>query len=131
MKKIIHTDQAPKAVGPYSQAVESNGTIYISGQIPIDPAVGSVVAEDITGQTHQVLKNMGAILREAGCDFKNVVKCTVLLSDMANFPAMNEVYAQYFTENPPARAAFGVVKLPLGVLVEIEAIAVKESACCC
>lgn len=131
MKKIIHTEHAPKAVGPYSQAVESNGTIYISGQIPIDPAVGSVVADDITGQTHQVLKNMGAILREAGCDYKNVVKCTVLLSDMANFAAMNEVYAQYFTENPPARAAFGVVKLPLGVLVEIEAIAVKESGCCC
>ncbi|MDD2528667.1 MAG: RidA family protein [Lentimicrobiaceae bacterium] len=125
MKKIIYTDHAPKAVGPYSQAVEANGTLYISGQVPIDPATGKFVEGGITEQTEQVMKNIGAILKEAGYDYSHVVKSTCLLSDMDNFAAMNEVYGRYYTENSPARAAFGVVKLPLGALVEIETIAVK------
>ncbi len=125
MKKIIHTENAPKAVGPYSQATEANGTLYVSGQIPVDPAIGKIVEGGIKEQTEQVLKNMGAILKEAGYTYENVVKCTCLLDNMDNFAAMNEVYASFFTENPPARAAFGVVKLPLGVMVEIECIAVK------
>lgn len=125
MKKIIYTKQAPNAVGPYSQAIEKNGMLFISGQVPIDPATGSVVEGDIQEQTEQVMKNIGAILEEAGYTFDDVVKSTCLLSDMDNFKAMNEVYAKYYPQNPPARAAYGVVKLPLGVLVEIETIAMK------
>ncbi len=125
MKQVIFTDNAPKAIGPYSQAIEKNGTLYISGQIPVDPATSSIVEGGIKEQTEQVLKNMEAILKEAGLDFSHVVKTTCLLSDMANFAAMNEVYATRFTEQPPARAAFAVRELPLGVMVEIEAIAVK------
>jgi len=124
-KKIINTDHAPKAVGPYSQAVEANGLVFISGQIPINPQLSSVVEGGIKEQTEQVLKNIGAILKEAGLDYSNVVKTTCLLSDMDNFVAMNEVYAKYFTSDMPARAAYGVVKLPLGVLVEIECIAAR------
>lgn len=124
MKKIIRTDNAPKAVGPYSQAVEANGLVFISGQIPVNPATGKV-PEGIAEQTEQVLRNIGAILKEAGLDYSNVVKTTCLLSDMDNFVPMNEVYAKYFTADMPARAAFGVVKLPLGVLVEIECIAAR------
>ncbi|HDP75733.1 MAG TPA: RidA family protein [Bacteroidales bacterium] len=124
-KKIISTEKAPKAVGPYSQAVEANGFLFISGQIPIDPLTGKVVEGGIKEQTEQVLKNIGAILKEAGLDYKNVVKTTCLLSDMDNFAAMNEVYARYFTSEMPARAAYGVVRLPLGVTVEIECIAVR------
>jgi len=125
MKKIIHTSKAPAAIGPYSQAVETNGMLFISGQVPIDPATGKVVEGSITAQTEQVMKNIGAILEEAGYNFKNVVKSTCLLSDMANFAAMNEVYGKFYAEDPPARAAFAVKELPLGVLVEIETIAVK------
>lgn len=125
MKKTINTDHAPKAVGPYSQAVEANGLVFISGQIPINPQISSVVEGGIKEQTEQVLKNIGAILKEAGLDYSNVVKTTCLLSDMDNFVAMNEVYAKYFTSDMPARAAYGVVKLPLGVLVEIECIAAR------
>lgn len=125
MNKIIHTDKAPKALGPYSQAVEANGTLYISGQVPIDPAINKVVEGGITEQTTQVMKNIGAILEEAGYSFKDVVKSTCLLSDMANFAAMNQVYGSYYTENHPARAAFAVKDLPLGVMIEIETIAVK------
>lgn len=124
-KKIICTEKAPKAVGPYSQAVEANGFLFISGQIPIDPSTGKVVDGGIKEQTEQVLKNVGAILKEAGLDYKNVVKTTCLLSDMDNFAAMNEVYARFFTSEMPARAAYGVVRLPLGVMVEIECIAVR------
>ena len=126
MKRIIRTEQAPAAIGPYSQAVEANGTLYISGQIPIDPATGKVVENDITVQTRQVMKNIGAILEAAGYRFSDVVKSTCLLSDMANFKAMNEVYGSYYTVDPPARAAFAVRELPLGVLVEIETVAVKQ-----
>lgn len=125
MKKIIHTDEAPKAVGPYSQAVEKNGVLFISGQIPIDPAIGKIVDGGIKEQTEQVLKNIGKILEVAGYSYADVVKSTCLLSDMDNFTAMNEVYARYYPENPPARAAYGVVRLPLGALIEIETIAIK------
>jgi 2-iminobutanoate/2-iminopropanoate deaminase len=124
MKKVIDTVKAPKAIGPYSQAVEINGILFISGQIPIDPETGKVVEGGITEQTEQVMKNIKAILLKAGYSFNNVVKSTCLLSDMANFAAMNEVYSKYYPENPPARAAFAVKELPLGVLVEIETIAV-------
>ena len=125
MKKIINTKNAPAAIGPYSQAIEINGTLYISGQVPINPETGLVVEGDITAQTKQVMKNIGAILAEAGYAFSDVVKSTCLLSDMANFKAMNEVYGECYSQNPPARAAFAVKELPLGVLVEIETIAVK------
>ena len=125
MKRIIHTANAPAAVGPYSQAVEAGGTLYISGQIPLDPATGKLVAEGISQQTEQVMKNIGAILKAAGYAFEDVVKSTCLLSDMANFKAMNEIYAGYYPAEQPARAAFAVKELPLGVLIEIETIAVK------
>lgn len=124
MKKIIKTDNAPKAIGPYSQAVEANNMLFVSGQIPVNPKDGKI-ADDITSQSKQVMENIGAILKEAGYKFENVVKCTCFLSDMGNFKPFNEVYGQYFTENPPARAAFAVKELPLGVLVEVDAIAVK------
>ncbi len=124
MKKIIYTKKAPEPVGPYSQAVEINGTLYISGQIPVNPETGEIPAT-IEEQTRQVMENIKAILEEAGYGFDDVVKSTVLLTDMGNFKAMNAVYAEYYKENPPARAAFAVRDLPLGVLVEIETIAVK------
>jgi 2-iminobutanoate/2-iminopropanoate deaminase len=125
MKKIINSTNAPKAIGPYSQAIEANGMLFISGQIPIDPAIAKVVEGGIKEQTEQVMKNIEAILNEAGYSFTDVVKSTCLLSDMGNFAAMNEVYGKYYAENPPARAAYAVKGLPLGVLVEIETIAVK------
>jgi len=125
MKKVISTTNAPGAIGPYSQAILAGNTLYISGQVPIDPATGKVVEGDISVQTEQVMKNIKAILEEAGFSFDQVVKSTCLLSDMGNFAAMNEVYGKYYTENPPARAAFAVKELPLGVLIEIETIAVK------
>jgi len=125
MKKIIHTNHAPAAIGPYSQAVEFNGMLFISGQIPINPETGKVVEGNITQQTEQVMENIKAILEEAGYSFSNVVKSTCLLSDMVNFKAMNEIYGKYYQENPPARAAFAVKELPLGVMVEIETIASK------
>ena len=125
MKRIISTPNAPAAIGPYSQAIEVNGTLYISGQVPIDPSVGVVVEGGIIEQTLQVMKNIGAILEAAGYTYADVVKSTCLLNDMANFKAMNEVYGSFYTQNPPARAAFAVKELPLGVMVEIETIAVK------
>ena len=127
MKRIISTQNAPAAIGPYSQAVEVNGTLYISGQVPLNPQTGKVAEGGITEQTEQVMKNIGAILQAAGYNYSDVVKSTCLLSDMANFQAMNKVYGTYYPENPPARAAFAVKELPLGVLVEIESIAVKSS----
>ncbi len=125
MKRIIKTSGAPAAIGPYSQAIEVNETLYISGQIPLDPVTMKVVEGGIQEQTEQVLKNIGAILKEAGYDYTDVVKSTCLLSEMGNFKAMNEVYGTFYTENPPARAAFAVKDLPLGVLIEIETVAVK------
>lgn len=125
MKNIIHTQNAPAAIGPYSQAVEANGMLFISGQVAISPETGKVVDGGIAKQTEQVMKNIDAILKEAGYGFRDVIKSTCLLSDMGNFAAMNAVYGKYYPENPPARAAFAVKELPLGVLVEIETIAVK------
>lgn len=125
LKRIISTEKAPKAIGPYSQAVEINGTLYISGQVPLVPETMKVVEGGIAEQTLQVMKNIGAILQAGGYTYNDVVKSTCLLSDMANFKAMNEVYGQFYQEDPPARAAFAVKDLPLGVLVEIETIAVK------
>lgn len=125
MKKVINTSKAPSAIGPYSQAIEANGMLFISGQIPIDPATGKLVEGGIVEQTEQVMQNIGAILEEAGYGFENVIKSTCLLDNMDNFAAMNEVYGKYYQELPPARAAYGVVKLPLGVMVEIETIAAK------
>jgi 2-iminobutanoate/2-iminopropanoate deaminase len=125
MKRIISTTAAPGAIGPYSQAVESNGTLYISGQVPIDPATGKIVEGGITEQTTQALKNIKAILLAAGYTLNDVVKSTCLLSDMSDFKAMNEVYAQFYTSEQPARAAFAVKGLPLGALIEIETVAVK------
>jgi 2-iminobutanoate/2-iminopropanoate deaminase len=125
MKKIISTTAAPGAIGPYSQAVEANGTLYISGQVAIDPATGKMVEGGITEQTEQVLKNIRAILLAAGYTLSDVVKSTCLLSDMTDFKTMNEVYARYYSSDQPARAAFAVKGLPLGALIEIETIAVK------
>jgi len=125
MKKIVSTEKTPKAIGPYSQAVEANGMLFISGQVPINPETGKLVEGGIKEQTEQVMKNIGEILKTAGLSYTNVVKSTCLLSDMDNFAAMNEVYGRYYTSDMPARAAYGVVKLPLGALIEIETIAVK------
>jgi 2-iminobutanoate/2-iminopropanoate deaminase len=125
MKKIISTSKAPAAVGPYSQAVEINGSLYVSGQIPIDPETGKLIEGDITVQTEQVFRNITAILESAGYSFSDVVKSTCLLSDMANFRAMNEVYGRYYPANQPARSSFAVKELPLGSLIEIETIAIK------
>jgi 2-iminobutanoate/2-iminopropanoate deaminase len=125
MKKVISTTGAPAAIGPYSQAIEANGMLFVSGQLPVNPATGKVAEGGIGEQTRQSLENIKAILTEAGFGLENVVKTTCLLSDMANFKAFNEVYAQYFTSEAPARATFAVRELPLGVMVEIEAIAVK------
>jgi 2-iminobutanoate/2-iminopropanoate deaminase len=124
MKKIIASPLAPKAVGPYSQAVENNGTIYVSGQLPIDGATGKM-AEGIEEQTRQSLTNLRYILEEAGYSLADVVKTTVLLDDIADFAAMNGVYATFFTEQMPARMCYEVAKLPMGAKVEIDAVAVK------
>ena len=125
MNQPIYTPNAPAAIGPYSQAVQAGNMLFVSGQIPIDPATGVFAGEDITTQTHQSLTNIKNILAAAGYTMNDVVKTTVLLADIADFAAMNAVYAEYFTENKPARAAFAVKDLPRGALVEIEAIAAK------
>ena len=127
----IATTNAPAAVGPYSQGVSTGqgagSLVFVSGQVPLDPATGALVEGDIQAQAEQVLKNVGAILAEAGLGYDDVVKTTVLLADIADFAAVNEVYARYFTgETLPARAAFGVAALPLGAGVEIEAIAARS-----
>ena len=126
MKEIIRTDKAPAAIGPYSQAVKVPcGTmLFCSGQIPLDPKTMEVVGTDAREQTKQVMDNLGAVLKEAGVDFSNVVKTTIFLADMSDFMAVNEVYAAYFDDNPPARAAVQVARLPKDVRVEVEAIAV-------
>ena len=124
MKKAIATNKAPGAIGPYSQAVEANGFVYISGQLPINPETG-VMPEGVSAQTEQSMKNLQAILEAAGCTFDNVVKSTCYLADMSYFGEMNTVYAKYFTGDCPARAAFAVKELPKKALVEIEMIAAK------
>ena len=124
MNKAIHTENAPAAIGPYSQAVKAERTIYVSGQLPVDPSTGEFAGDDIKTQTKQSLTNISNILKEAGAGMENVVKTTVLLADIGDFAAMNEVYATFFTEPFPARAAFQVAAIPKGAKVEIEAIAV-------
>ena len=124
MNKALHTDNAPAAIGPYSQAVQAEKTIYVSGQLPVDSATGEFAGADIKAQTKQSLTNIKNILASAGADMSDVTKTTVLLQDIADFGAMNEVYAEFFTEPYPARAAFQVAALPNGAKVEIEAVAV-------
>ena len=126
MKQIIQTDRAPQAIGPYSQAVKARGVVYASGQIPIDPATGQFVAGGIKEQTEQVLKNVAAVLEAAGSGLDRIVKTTVFLADMEEFAAMNEVYAKFFTNEPPARATVQAAGLPRNARVEIEVIALVE-----
>ncbi|OGD14148.1 MAG: reactive intermediate/imine deaminase [Candidatus Aminicenantes bacterium RBG_16_66_30] len=126
MKKQVHTDKAPKAIGPYSQGIIANGFVFCSGQIPIDPATGELNTGSIEDQTRQVLKNLGAVLEAAGTSFDDVVKCTVFLQDMNDFAKMNAVYAEFFKAPSPARAAVQVARLPRDVKVEIEAIALVK-----
>ena len=123
--KVISTKNAPAAIGPYSQAIEVNGFVYTSGQLPINPETGEFAGSDIKSQTEQSLKNVKAILEEAGLTMQNVVKTTVFLADMADFAAMNEVYSSYFSEPYPARSAVAVKTLPKAALVEIECVAAK------
>ena len=124
MKIAISAKDAPAAIGPYSQAIKAGNTIYVSGQLPVDPATGAFSGDDIASQTRQALLNIKAILNEAGADMSSIVKITVLLKDISHFTAMNEVYATFFTGDFPARAAYQVAALPKDALVEIEAIAV-------
>lgn len=121
--KAIHTDKAPKAIGPYSQAIEAGGLVFVSGQLPVNPSTGEFAEGGIKEQTRQSLTNAQQVLQAAGTDFSRVVKTTVFLSDMDNFGAMNEVYAEFFSQPFPARSAFAVRTLPKGALVEIECIA--------
>ena len=122
MKKVIATTNAPAAIGPYSQAIEYNGMVYASGQIPVNPATGEVESDNIEGQADQSLKNVGAILKEAGLDYSNVIKTTCFLADIADFAKFNEVYSRYFKEEAPARCCVAVKDLPKGVLCEVEVI---------
>jgi len=124
MKQIVATERAPKAIGPYSQAVVSNGFAFLSGQIPLDPATGQIVEGDIAAQTARVLDNLSSVLEASGASLGAVVKTTVYLKDMGDFARMNEVYARYFPENPPARATVEAARLPRDVRVEIDCIAV-------
>lgn len=126
MKRIIETREAPKAIATYSQAVEMNGMLFISGQIGIDPSTGKMVEGGFEPQTTQVMKNIGAILRTAGYSFKDVIKSTCILTTMENFAAMNAIYGSYYPEQQPSRAAFAAAALPMNALVEIETIAMKE-----
>ena len=127
MKKIIGTNDAPQAIGPYSQAVEANGFVFISGQIPLDPRTGNIVPGDIREQTRRVMENGKAILAAAGCGMDQVVKATIYLKNIGDFGVVNEVYAGYFASDPPARATIEVSRLPKDVLVEIDLVAVKVS----
>ena len=125
IKKVLYTALAPEAVGPYSQAIASNGIIYTSGQIPVNPATGKVEATTIEEQTEQVMENLHIVLAQGGVAFVRVVKTTCFLADMNDFEAFNRVYAKYFPENPPARSCVEVSTLPMGIKLEIEAIAVQ------
>jgi len=124
MIEVVATEKAPGAIGPYSQAIKANGMVFCSGQIPIDPATGNFVSEDIAEQTVQVLKNLGEVLAAAGASFETVVKTPVFLADMNDFAAMNEVYSRYFSSNKPARATVQAARLPRDCRVEIDCIAV-------
>ena len=123
MKEIVSTDKAPGAIGPYSQAIKAGGMVFCSGQIPIDPATGDFVSENVAEQTAQVLKNLSEVLSAAGSSLNEVVKTTVFLADMNDFAEMNEVYAQFFSENKPARATVQAARLPRDARVEIDCIA--------
>jgi 2-iminobutanoate/2-iminopropanoate deaminase len=123
MKQIVATEAAPRAIGPYSQAVISRGLVFVSGQIPLDPATGQMVAGDIAAQTERVLENLRAILEASGSSLDRVIKTTVYLADLEDFPKVNEVYARYFPSAPPARATVQVARLPRDARIEIEAIA--------
>jgi len=123
MREVIATDQAPKAIGPYSQAIRANGFVFTSGQVAIDPATQQVVAGDIAVQTDRVMKNLAAVLQAAGSGFDKVLRCTVFLKSMGDFAAMNEVYGRYFTASPPARTTVEAARLPKDVLVEIDVVA--------
>jgi len=123
IRKIVQTDKAPAAVGPYSQGAKTEELLFTAGQIPLDPVTGSMVDGDIQDQTRQVLHNLQAVLEAGGARLETVMKCTVFLQDMGEFAAMNEIYAEFFPDNPPARSAVEVAALPLGARVEIEAIA--------
>ena len=125
MKKVIFTDKSPAAIGPYSQAIEANGMVFLSGQLPVDPATGEFAPGGVAEQTAQCFENIKSILAEAGLTTANIVKTTVFLADMSLFAEMNGVYATYFEGDFPARSAFAVKALPKGALVEIESIAVK------
>lgn len=125
MKKVINTKNAPKVIGPYSQAILSGNTLYCSGQIAINPDTGNLVIENITAETNQIMKNILAVLNAADMNFQNVVKCSIFMIDMNNYSVVNQVYAKYFSENPPAREAVQVSVLPKNVNVEISIIAVK------
>ncbi len=124
-RKIVSTSDAPKAIGPYSQAVEAGGFVFVSGQIPMDPKTGSVLQQDVKSQTALVMNNARAILSAAGCSLQSVVKTTIYLKSMTDFPAVNEVYGGYFTSDPPARATVEVSRLPKDVAIEMDFIAVK------
>ncbi len=123
MKEIIQTAKAPEAIGPYSQAVKHGDMLYLSGQIALQPESGEIMGQSAAVQTKQVMQNLGEVLSAAGSDYSKVLKCTIYLKDMEDFSAVNEVYASYFPENPPARATVEVARLPKDVLVEIDAIA--------
>ncbi len=123
-KKIIQSADAPAPIGPYSQAVQAGNMLFVSGQVPIDPATGAVVQTNISEETQQVMKNLGAILQAAGSSFAQVVKCTIFIRDMGQFSAINDAYGQYFSENPPARETVEVSRLPKDVNVEISCIAI-------
>jgi 2-iminobutanoate/2-iminopropanoate deaminase len=123
MREVIATDQAPQAIGPYSQAIRAQGLIFTSGQIAFDPATAQIVAGDISAQTDRVLKNLAAILQASGSSLEKVLRCTVFLKNMGDFTAMNEVYGRYFKQAPPARSTVEVARLPKDVLVEIDVIA--------
>ncbi len=126
MKDVVSTSNAPAAIGPYSQAIRMGNTLYASGQIPVDPATSKIVEGDATAQATQCCKNVQAVVEAAGYTLEDVVKVTVFITDMANFPLVNEVYKQYFTEPYPARSCVAVKMLPLDALVEIEVLAVKS-----
>ena len=123
MREVIATDQAPQAIGPYSQAIRAQGLIFTSGQIAIDPASAQIVAGDVSAQTDRVLKNLSAILQASGSTLEKVLRCTVFLKNMGDFAAMNEVYGRYFQQEPPARSTVEVARLPKDVLIEIDVIA--------
>lgn len=126
MKKPVSTTDAPAAIGPYSQAIETSQFLFCSGQIPLDPKSGEIVGTDVKTQTEQVMKNIEAVLRAGGCDFNNVIKSTIFLTDMKDFPIVNEVYGKRFPEVPPARSTVAVLALPKGVKVEIEVTALRS-----